>query len=260
MSCGKDNSGSSPDSNQEQGIYWIGENWSRTIVNPQLYQVQSRSVQKLIHHTAKLTGPKGHGSSIYLGRQMILTNSHVVRGLGCQNLSIEIGPNKERLRCEEILWSDRDVDAALIRVSGNSLDRLPGYKMREVDLPFRGLELAVAGFGVIANPNHEITFEVGGDCQILSNREMRHMPSPGTSPELAYNVWAVPVGCDTSPGDSGAAVVNAQTGDLVGIVFGGRLKKRGRILTNNDSDIWDQMSYIVPIREIQKRMRASFRR
>lgn len=254
--CGKDKETS--DSQQtSKGIFWVGENWSRVILTPEIYDIQVRPVQKLLHHSVKITGPKGHGSGIYLGKNLVLTNHHVVKNLDCNQLKIQLGPTSADISCKNITWQDQDVDAALIKVDGPELSRLPDYELKDEDLPTKGTLLAVAGFGTIANPTHQLTFEVGGDCQVLSKQEMRFMPPPGTSPELAYNVWAVPVGCDTSPGDSGAAVINLATGDIAGIVFGGRLKKRGPVSVNDHKEIWDQMSYIVPISEIIKRMPVS---
>jgi len=240
------------------GVFWIGQDWSRQIVTQEFFDQQPSSIQKLILHTAKIDIGRGHGTGIYLGRGLMLTNSHVVRGRECRNLAIQFWNHPENISCRRILWSDRDVDAAILEIDDQTLYHLEGYRLNNRrSLPLFTERVATAGFGTTLNPHFGMTIDSSSECTVVSNDEMRFMPPPGTSPELAYNVWAIPLTCDTSPGDSGAAVIDRDSGELVGLIFGGRLRKKQQInietINNQDAMIWDQLSYAIPIREIMKR-------
>jgi len=256
-SCGNNRDAESAPSS-DSGVFWIGQDWSRQFVTQEYFNQQPSSIQKLILHTAKIDTRKGHGTGIYLGRGLMLTNSHVVRGRECRNLTIQIWNQSESVSCRKILWSDRDVDAAIIEIDDQSLYHLEGYRLNNRrNLPRFTERVATAGFGTTLNPNLSMTIDSSSECTVVSNNEMRFMPPPGTSPGLAYNVWAIPLTCDTSPGDSGAAVIDRDSGELVGLIFGGRLRKNHQInigsINYQDAMIWDQLSYAIPIREIMKR-------
>lgn len=256
-SCGnnRDAESAAPTDN---GVFWIGQDWSRQFVTQDFFNQQPRSIQKLILHTAKIDTHKGHGTGIYLGRGLMLTNSHVVRGRECRNLNIQFWNHSESVACRRILWSDRDVDAAIIEIDDQSLYDLEGYRLNNRrNLPRFTDQVATAGFGTTLNPSLGMTIDNSSECTVVSNNEMRFMPPPGTSADLAYNVWAIPLTCDTSPGDSGAAVIDRDSGELIGLIFGGRQRKNHQInigsLNYQDALIWDQLSYAIPIREILKR-------
>ena len=74
-------------------------------------------------------------------------------------------------------------------------------------------------------------------------------------------VWSFALGCEVSHGDSGSSIVNRLTGEVIGIIWTGRIPKAERvqrtshldlILDENDQDeIWGQLSYAVPAEKIK---------
>jgi hypothetical protein len=82
----------------------------------------------------------------------------------------------------------------------------------------------------------------------------------------SYQAWSFANGCDVSHGDSGSAMVDRDSGDVVGIIWTGRIPKTPDIqdskvlddlLRTQSPRIWKELSYAVPaakIREVLQRI------
>jgi hypothetical protein len=74
-------------------------------------------------------------------------------------------------------------------------------------------------------------------------------------------VWSFANGCDVSHGDSGSAMFNRNTGEIVGLIWTGRIPKDASVQKsdylreildeNNSKEIWQQLSYAVPAEKIK---------
>lgn len=72
---------------------------------------------------------------------------------------------------------------------------------------------------------------------------------------LDYSVWSFAHGCDISHGDSGSATVDRETGEVVGILWTGRIPKSPivqnstnltEIYKSSSQEIWEELSYAAP--------------
>lgn len=76
-----------------------------------------------------------------------------------------------------------------------------------------------------------------------------------------HQVWSFANGCDVSHGDSGSAMVDLQTGEVVGLIWTGKIPKSTRVqsseyleelIENPNEDIWNELSYAVPAAKIKE--------
>ena len=81
-----------------------------------------------------------------------------------------------------------------------------------------------------------------------------------------YKAWSFAVGCDASHGDSGSAMVDRESGKVVGIIWTGKFPKvenvqhsdyLNKMLASNSAEIWQELNYAVPSMKIQMIIQAT---
>src|SRR3712207_6050691 len=81
-----------------------------------------------------------------------------------------------------------------------------------------------------------------------------------------YKAWSFSHACDISHGDSGSAMVDRRTGEVVGIVWTGRIPKSAEyqnsatlmeLLRLPQPAIWNQLSYAVPAVKMAEVLKAA---
>jgi hypothetical protein len=94
------------------------------------------------------------------------------------------------------------------------------------------------------------------DCYVFSqDSEYRLMGDPDEFNPGPYRAWSFATSCDVSHGDSGSAMVDRETGKVVGIIWTGRIPKKreiqsssylSRLFQDHGEEIWSELSYSVP--------------
>jgi hypothetical protein len=121
----------------------------------------------------------------------------------------------------------------------------------------QGHELLTIGFGVHRNTMQQMVAGADSDCRVFSSTgDYRFMGDPDRINPGPYKTWSFAHGCDASHGDSGSAIVDRSSSEVLGIIWTGAFPKKSetqdsRILEewireNNEVMIWSQLSYGVP--------------
>lgn len=246
--------------------YQIGSEWGKKPVTADEMQ-QSPALQSI----ASVTGKLNNATAFYLGKfanyQVVATNHHVCPS-DCTGLTIRFPVRGATAQVVKQFGSWTDIDLALLAVTMNDSDaqKLAPYA-QNFDFSSRisaGEDLVTVGFGVADNPRSELMGNEDSDCKVFSTTDNFHyMADPDRFNPGPYKAWSFAHGCDVSHGDSGSAMVDRQTGHIVGIVWTGRIPKAEKIQDSNyldtivgtdDPAVWEELSYAVPASKIAEHL------
>lgn len=246
--------------------YRIGDLWGKEEVTKSTFE-QGTDVYR---RTALAAIKLGGGTAFYLGkfdnRHIIATNYHVCPEKDSCTTGGEVDIQAyfpiQGKRYNLVQWfgSWNAIDLALLEIQVPASDEA---EMAKIAGPFKwdyefitGTKLLSIGFGIADNPKRNMVAAYDRDCIIFSDdNEFRFMADPDDVNPAPYKAWSFAHGCDTSHGDSGSSVVDRKTGEVVGIVWTGRIPKSKsvqsskyltEILNNNDEEIWEELNYGVP--------------
>ncbi len=247
--------------------YQIGSEFGKHAVTPQELAQASAEFQRTAKATAHVAGATGFFLGKFNGELVMATNHHVVpKPLLCRGKSVEFKQLGIRTECERALGSWPEIDLALFTI------RVEDPKKREAllavarnfsyEVPVRkGTALMTLGFGVAANPRDELMANQDSDCRVFSNdSDFRLMGDPDQYNPGDYKAWSFAIGCEVSHGDSGSAIVDRGTGEIIGIVWTGAIPKKGEVqnsrrlkkwFKDNDPRIWEELTFAVPSPKIQ---------
>jgi len=264
----------------------VGDNWTKRAPTQDDIRDPNSSTRKAV----LATGAYGGGTAFYLGKfnghHLAATNYHVVKDTPCIFFDDMPGlhphPNTvdfESLgvsaECVQYLagktlkgWDD--IEFALIEIKPSALDEI---KLKEVGLNvafskplIQGTPLVTAGHGIAGNYQSKLQFTDDSDCKVFSKTdEFKFMADPDTKTPSSYNTWSFAHGCDGSHGDSGSALLNKSTGEIVGLLWTGMLpkskeaqnsKELSGMISNNDAKIWTELNYGVPAAKIHEKMKS----
>lgn len=257
--------------------YQIGETWGKERVTFDKLAMGSEVYRKSALQTFKVYNNFSHrGTAFYLGvyngEHVVATNFHVLEngrgGTICSNSYVEglfLDHGKPiTMKCKEALgmWSDVDFALFTIKVTPEQATLLDGIGQ---NLAFHrgvtaGLELLTVGFGVANNPSYTMMANQDAECLAFSD-EVRYMADPDDLNPGDYKVWSFSNGCDISHGDSGSAMFDRNTGEVLGIIWTGRIPKSSKVRDNSyleeilktqSEDIWKELSYAAPSTHIYK--------
>lgn len=242
--------------------YQIGAEWGKKIVTEEDLNSDVH-FRRMAMSTAKI---RSGGTGFYLGefngKYVVATNHHVCEseadcsgatGVKFPWFNIAVG-------IDEFYGSWSDVDLALFSVKLNAEQ---AKALNAVASPFafykdlyHGEPLVTIGFGVANNPNRVMVANRDSDCRVYSgDKEYRFMGDPDDFNPAPYKAWSFSNGCDVSHGDSGSAMMDRETGEVVGIIWTGRIPKDPKVqnaeymnglLAKPNEDVWKQLSYGVP--------------
>lgn len=242
--------------------YQIGSEWGKRAVRTENLEGQSDSFRRAALATARLGG----GTSFYLGKfnghHMMATNYHVLpKAELCGSRTAVFPLLNKRFACEKFYGNWPSIDLALfsIRVESTAdevvLSEVAGNFNYNVSL-YPGQELITIGFGVFRNSERDLMANDDRDCKVFSAKEdYRFIADPDRINPADYKAWSFATGCDVSHGDSGSAMVDRMTGEVVGIIWTTATNKDARIqdssfldevLTRQSPEVWTQLSYAVP--------------
>jgi hypothetical protein len=250
--------------------YQIGDEWGKKAVT----DAQLRDATPEFRRAAMATASYSGGTTFYLGKfnghHVMATNYHVMEAIGCSGRSATFPFLDMRLQCVKVFGAWTAVDLSLFEVKvTNEAD---AEKLREVAQNFAydsevypGEELVTMGYGVESNPGRKLMANQDGDCKVFSRKgEYRFMADPDEFNPGPYKAWSFASGCDVSHGDSGSAFIDRATGEIVGIVWTGRVPKPAsvqssayldKLLAGNGPEIWTALTYSVPASKIREHLR-----
>ena len=231
--------------------------------------------------TARATGRTSNGgTAFYLGKfngeHIMATNHHVFENDNdCAISRITLPFLAENAQghfdCTHLIGSWDSVDFALfvITVSNPEDEARLAAIARNVDFNVelkRGEPLLTIGFGIANNPGRNMMANQDSDCKVFSaDGDYRLLADPDELNPGPYKAWSFINGCDVSHGDSGSAMVDRLTGQIVGIIWTGKIPKKpevrepgytDRILASDSPEIWTELSMAVPAPKIGEHLRT----
>jgi len=242
--------------------YRIGDEWGKKPIPSDQLKKETEAFRRAALATAKIGG----GTAFYLGKfngvYVAATNYHVMETAeGCGGKAVNFPLLDVVANCQTYLGSWSDIDLALFTLKIKNeehvakLESVRGNFKFDADI-YPGQELITIGFGMGDNPWREIVANQDSDCKVFSAKnEFRFMADPDELNPGPYKSWSFANGCDISHGDSGSAMIDRKTGDVLGIIWTGRIPKEKKVqstkyldklLADASPEIWTQLSYAVP--------------
>lgn len=251
--------------------YQIGPTWGKTVVTKESLLTETPAFQRAAKATARVRIGFGGATAFLIGEKngetVLATNHHVIEDQeGCNGASISFEMlDIKGLKCDKVLTSNTDLDLTIFTVSGLTAEQkatlAPVAKSFKNAESTKGMKLLTIGYGVAGN-NGQRNLMSGqdNDCKTFSpDGEVRFMADPDEFNPGPYKTWMFATGCDVSHGDSGSALVDRETGDVVGILSTGKIPKNKvvreesfltRIFNESSEDVWKELTYAVPASKI----------
>lgn len=251
--------------------YRLGDEWGKKRVTEAGLKVESMAFVRASQATALL--PVG-GTGFYLGKfngkHVMATNHHV-----CPNERDCVGDKasfrllKKSFTMTKLYATLPNIDLALLELYVPAADEAALAKVAK-NFSFnkeitKGQELITVGFGIGGNPNNYMMANKDSDCKVFSKTaEYKHLADPDEFNPADYKAWSFAHACDISHGDSGSAMVDRKTGDVVGIVWTGKIPKSKIVQTSanltkmfdtSSPDIWKELSFAVPAKKIGEHLK-----
>ena len=246
--------------------YRLGDEWGKKPVKVEDLAKASPAFRRAATATARVGG----GTSFYLGKfngqHVMATNHHVMpESSNCTWSRVRFPLLNVVGACDKYLgtWDEIDLTLFTVRLE-NPADEAKlapaaaNFQFRE-DIK-QGERLMTIGFGVAGNPTGLLMANQDSDCYVFSkDAEYRLMADPDQFNPGTYRAWSFAIGCDVSHGDSGSAIVDRETGKVIGIIWTGRIPKSAsaqssrflsEIFTSQSETIWQELSYAVPARKM----------
>lgn len=251
---------------QENNPYQIGPVWGRKSYTHESVTKISPNIREQAKAVARFDG----GTAFYLGKfdgkHLMATNHHVLPGaLKCYSFNwVSFILIDDFFSCKNFIATFSDVELTIFELKVKPEDEiaLKGLGIKLLDSPKDTERLYGIGYGFQNNPMRK-SLLVSDDehCKFFSS-ETRYIKDPDTINTANYQVWSRPVGCDFSHGDSGSPVLN-ELGEFVGINWTGGAPKPSKvqdsryldeILGSQDPEIWENLSYIVPVDRLREQL------
>lgn len=245
--------------------YRLGDEWGKRPVTADSLKEARPAFKRAALATAKTGGATGFYLGKFAGSHVMATNHHVFPS-SCVGRAIRFPLLGLSVTCEKFLGSWPEIDLALftIKVAGAS----DAEKLEAVGANFQfreeleaGRKLLTIGFGVAGNFGGQLMANEDSDCYVFSKQgDYRLMADPDRWNPGTYRAWSFAMGCDASHGDSGSAIVDRESGKVVGIIWTGRIpksrdvqssQKLKEIFTTGNEMIWEELSYAVPATKIK---------
>lgn len=246
--------------------YRIGSEWGKNRVTTAMIKAETPAFVRAVSATAKM--PKG-GTAFYLGKfgdsHIIATNHHVCPTRKyCDGDYASFPVLKKRFKVNGFYITLPQIDLTLLKIKVKPNDEAAlmavGKNFSFSKDVTKGMDLLTAGFGIGGNPGEVLMVNQDGDCKVYSgDAEYRFMGDPDSMNPGTYKAWSFAHSCDISHGDSGSAMVERSTGDVVGIVWTGKLPKSKEVQSsealiqlfeNPTEAIWEELAYAVPAPKI----------
>lgn len=250
--------------------YTIGEKWDKKFIFEMPDKIQS---------LAPSIGEVGSSATMfYIGdfknKHYVLTNSHVCPSKEkCfkRNILFFYHKNKkgEPLKgfIKDVPLINPNLDFALVEVSfinASSFESPPKPFKLSNKLPVHNTPLINIGYGVYNNEYGSLMAEASGDCKVYSKtKDIRKVKDPDTINPFPFSVYSFLIGCDVSHGDSGSPIIDFKSGQVLGILWTGKMPKDPKVRQKDLSKLpysflWKELNYAVPSFYIYKELKSFF--
>lgn len=242
--------------------YRIGDEWGKKPVTAKDLS-SSPHFERMATATARV---RGGGTGFYMGKyngmHLLATNNHVCPEKDTCSWAgaVEFPLLKKSYTMSRYIGTWTDIDLAILAIEVPKEDEA---LLASLASPFAfntdvytGQELTTIGFGVGSNPGRVMVANQDNDCKVFSAEgEYRHLKDPDDYNPGPHLVWSFANGCDVSHGDSGSAMMDRRTGEVIGIIWTGKIPKNTlvqdskylqELLRKPSEVIWKELSYAVP--------------
>jgi len=257
----------------DQGVndtseYQIGPEWGKKVITQELFKTQSKVFQETTLRTAHLKTYSGIGTAFYIGKfnnhYVCATNYHIFHA-AWEFQKIDFDFYKKSFGLEKFFVALPEIDLALFSIQVTSPEEQSFFENLSTQMAFdkpllTNLKLLTIGYGAAGNPNSLLVANQDSDCRVYSqDGELRLQADPDGRNPTDYKAWSFATGCDVSHGDSGSAMVDRSTGEILGIIWTTHVPKSKKIQDphylkqmqkEHSEDIWQELSYAVPASKI----------
>jgi S1-C subfamily serine protease len=248
--------------NELNSTYRIGDEWGKRAPSEADFE-QVKHLRRVAQATAKVGGATGFYIGSYNGRHVVATNNHVCPR-SCEGSRVEFPLLGIKARVNKFFGTWTGVDFALMSIDVSGEDAAV-LAQNALSIDFHSpiyLEqpLITVGYGRANNAFGRLVANWDSDCKVFSNEnEFRFMADPDRLNPGPNLTWSFSNGCDVSHGDSGSAIVDRNTGMVIGIIWTGSIPKAKSVqssayleqmISSGSEEIWTALSYAAPAHKI----------
>lgn len=254
----------------EAGIddYRLGSEWGKRKITDKSVLNETASFQRAALATTYLpVGGTGFYLGKFAGKHVVATNHHVCPSeRSCLGDQADFRLLKKKFKITKFYITLPNVDLTLLSIDVPAADEAVMSKVAK-NFAFnkhiqKGTNLITVGFGVAGNRFNNVMGNNDSDCKVFSqNAEYKLLADPDELNPASYKAWSFSHGCDVSHGDSGSAIVERDSSDVIGIVWTGKIPKEevaqnskilAEMLKTSSPLIWKELSYAVPAVKIKE--------
>lgn len=244
--------------------YTVGKSWDKKPIQktPRKFHPYLQSIGEI--GSSATTFYIGHNRKKYYA----VTNSHVCpNSQHCLNKRVEFPyyRNQRGSSLKAFVVNtpiiETSLDFALLEIQFQNLETFakpPKALKFSSKIPRYLQPLISSGYGSYQNEYGVLKTEIGGDCRVFSKvNDIRKIKDPDEINPFPYRVYSFLIGCDVSHGDSGSPLLNLKTGEVLGLLWTGKMPKDQSIRTPYLTRLpynylWTQLNYAVPSFMIKK--------
>ncbi len=243
-------------------------------------QTPNPHLDTLILNTVMIINESGRspsrGTGFYIGKHndnhIFVTNAHVMGRKDCHKSKVTFltdSLTERRVDCEKILFSkfkNDKLDITVFTIKARNLSSMAGVGL-DVNWNFKpvpAMKLAQAGFGIkrlrrgrtgknqITEYKMNLNFD--SDCVVVSEKDKLYNLS---NMKTSFTFFT---GCDVVGGDSGSAVIDRESGEVVGLAWGsgdtkGSLSSEalwGELIGTKDPKLLSYSSFAISMKSVKK--------
>lgn len=254
----------------KSSTYQIGSEWNRVSLLSNPEYLKDMQIRRAALATVKVITAFNIGTGFYLGKvdgeHLIATNYHVFSNVltcGITTFAPLVRFTTGGLNgiCRRIIADLPEIDLIIFSLEKTQaleegLKSIAPLRFAFDEEVMRGTPLLTIGHGKALNDDLLPVIEISSDCRVLSpDRVYKILQNPDPDDHLKLEVWSFATGCDLSPGDSGSAVINRNSGSVLGLFWASPAPKPSayqisdylaRMEVQGSRELWKNLSYAVP--------------
>jgi len=246
--------------------YRLGDEWGKKPIT-QADLDSNKFFKRMAMATAKVGGATGFYIGQHANKFVMATNHHVCETASdCMGSLVSFSILKLKFEVVEFYGSWPEIDLALFAIDVKDAQSAEMLKDVAANFTFGDIKHAqpilTIGYGIGDNPGQVIVANQDSDCVVFSkDKEYKLMADPDELNPAPYKAWSFATGCDVSHGDSGSAMMDRTNGNIIGIIWTGKIPKNAKVqssayldelLERPNQDVWTELSYAVPAAKMKE--------